>query len=165
MEKRIRRRAGGLASLAPAPDPVRARAVLPGRGGAKYQALGAIPQPSARAAGRHPRLIENPRNKLFLQARPQPLKSHSRLSLFQHPRLISTVRTFLPASLLQQHAPALTAIPPSPCTRAIWGCRIHEQDVLAPGQPKRPNKEVQRNPVEEMKDNRDQRKRKDQRQK
>jgi len=44
------------AALASAQTEVCWWAVLPGCNGTKYQALGAIPQPSARAAARHPRL-------------------------------------------------------------------------------------------------------------
>src|SRR5216684_4041588 len=51
-----------------AQDEVCSRAVLPGGDCAKHQAVGPLPQPSAKATARRDDLVSNPRKKLFLTA-------------------------------------------------------------------------------------------------
>jgi len=76
------------ASLAPAEIKVRAGAVLPGSGSAEHKAASAIPQPAEHAAPSH--YLD--KKEEMLGSTPLTPKGSPQAQIFQHPRLISSIR-------------------------------------------------------------------------
>jgi len=74
-----------------AQNEVRSRAVLPGSGCPKHQAVGPLPQSSTPTSARRDGLVSNPRKKLFFTSwHPHPTNVRFRVALFQQPRLLTT---------------------------------------------------------------------------